>query len=950
MATVQEQEIQLAQKLASNEKPIRTKALKKLRKYINVRSQKATDGFTSEELLKLWKGLFYCLWMQDKPLLQEELSNSISGLIHNFHDLNGQFLYLECSLKTFKREWTGIDRLRMDKFFQFVRFMFRQSFEMLKRKNWDCSAVARFLELLATELLHVGSNAPTGLQLHVLDLYLTELAVVGSAELTADQNLVFIEPFCKTAAKTKDRTLFSAICNSIFSTIIDQAPFAIDDLMKELKATESSDSGQSSEGEEVVERKELVKQMNGSKSYSHDDDQELQSDDSDTELQYDDDDDTPPVLQFDYAAVADKLLQLSKRSNTPSLNRQRLYKIIKVLRDLSEGIFPQDEYPEEVSTDEDDDMFGSRKKMKKGRSIKGESGKKKSKPKQMEDSSKDGMEPIEPVMIKKQKRKKKKSCRDGCASGDLNARTSKVEHTEDPTQSKIDFSESADEATMQPSVSALDKPNCCITNKNQLKKKKKKKKKKRTVSELKLEERGEHPTCTTQEVGTGTAGQESSLKASLVSSSKTDTKLKSQSDTVEGLVNCGMSENNESEPQAKKPAKRKKRGLKVKELEGDSQLSKMQFLSIPRDNATDEGTVMKNDATPSTNKQKREELNADKAPSYESATKTELTILSEDVSQQPTAVCHKNKAKTNKQEPIMENTGHTTEEKTPELLLSTSQSPANASASTKKKRRRTRNKLKAAVQVEKEVTVSQLSSDRHMGTSMKKKNELPSAQVKDVQDETQFLLKCSADDEPIVGDEASSSSEKQSKKKKRKIPVVFEFEADELETATPVNSIANRAAGVQKISGLDGLCTPVVANKTPKSKVKTSSCDFVTFQAKGKVPTPLFYRAKRSPKNTQLGTKISQTPTMDSKKVTFHLKNNKTAEFRKTDRSLLLSPEGSSKVPFDPEQKPKSGVLKSSPKPLSTSIKKTPIANRKRGLSTPNSTPKKRRPSAADFF
>lgn len=30
----------------------------------------------------------------------------------------------------------------------------------------------------------------------------------------------------------------------------------------------------------------------------------------------------------------------------------------------SSGIFPQDEYPEEVSTDEDDEMFGSRKKKK----------------------------------------------------------------------------------------------------------------------------------------------------------------------------------------------------------------------------------------------------------------------------------------------------------------------------------------------------------------------------------------------------------------------------------------------------------------------------------------------------------------------------------------------------------------------------------------------------------
>lgn len=30
------------------------------------------------------------------------------------------------------------------------------------------------------------------------------------------------------------------------------------------------------------------------------------------------------------------------------------------------GVFPQDEYPEEVSTDEDDDMFASRKRMKRG--------------------------------------------------------------------------------------------------------------------------------------------------------------------------------------------------------------------------------------------------------------------------------------------------------------------------------------------------------------------------------------------------------------------------------------------------------------------------------------------------------------------------------------------------------------------------------------------------------
>ncbi|KAM9701215.1 ribosomal RNA processing protein 1 homolog A-like [Menidia menidia] len=189
-------------------------------------------------------------------------------------------------------------------------------------------------------------------------------------DLSADQNLRFIEPFCKQATKTKDQTLFRAICSSIFSTIIDQAPFAIEDLMKEVKASEvlDSDSGRESEEDGQFEEEKTRKQMNGSKSNKEDgesDDERLHGEDSDSELPQEDD--IGPVLQFDYTALADKLFELASRSSTPGQNRQRLYKIIKVLRDLSEGIFPQGDYPEEVSTDEDDEMFGSRKRMKRAK-------------------------------------------------------------------------------------------------------------------------------------------------------------------------------------------------------------------------------------------------------------------------------------------------------------------------------------------------------------------------------------------------------------------------------------------------------------------------------------------------------------------------------------------------------------------------------------------------------
>lgn len=62
-----------------------------------------------------------------------------------------------------------------------------------------------------------------------------------------------------------------------------------------------------------------------------------------------------------------------------------------------------------------------------------------------------------------------------------------------------------------------------------------------------------------------------------------------------------------------------------------------------------------------------------------------------------------------------------------------------------------------------------------------------------------------------------------------------------------------------------------------------------------------------------------------------------------SDRSLLVSPEGSSRVPFDPQQKPKFGVLKSPATLLAATV-----GVRKR-VGTPKRAAKPR-PTAADFF
>ncbi|NWX86098.1 RRP1B protein, partial [Nothoprocta pentlandii] len=369
-------------------------------------------GFSEEELLKIWKGLFYCMWMQDKPLLQEELANNISQLIHVIQNSEAQHLFVQTFWQTMNREWNGLDGLRLDKYYMLIRMILRQSFEVLRRSDWEESLIESFLQLLMKEVMDPDSNAPIGIKYHFIDIYLDELAKVGAKELTADQNLKFIEPFCKIAAKSKDHSLMHAVANGIFEVIVDQSPYAIEDLMKELSS--SSEEEDLSEDDEGGSEEVLTTKVTG-KSLSR---KSAQSSENLEDVCENADDSIGPVLQFDYKAVADKLFEMASKKNTPSFNRKRLYKLVKNAENTiyfhipsfsSTGIFPQD-IPEDVSTDEDDDTFSrgrrKRKPVKTPEKNKLENMKGKTRPDEQETSSE------KEVSVRQKKRKKRKR-RDG---------------------------------------------------------------------------------------------------------------------------------------------------------------------------------------------------------------------------------------------------------------------------------------------------------------------------------------------------------------------------------------------------------------------------------------------------------------------------------------------------------------------------------------------------------
>ncbi len=76
-----------------------------------------TRSEVEPNIVRVWKALFYCMWMADKPLPQEQLAEQISNLVPIVGiKPNVLVIFVEWFFRTISREWNWIDRFRLDKF------------------------------------------------------------------------------------------------------------------------------------------------------------------------------------------------------------------------------------------------------------------------------------------------------------------------------------------------------------------------------------------------------------------------------------------------------------------------------------------------------------------------------------------------------------------------------------------------------------------------------------------------------------------------------------------------------------------------------------------------------------------------------------------------------------------------------------------------------------------
>jgi ribosomal RNA-processing protein 1 len=159
--------------LASPERDVRERALRSLVRFLKAR-ELSEKGLGELDLLKIWKGVFYCFWYTDKVPVQQEQAHALSMVVHEFKHFDTALMFYVCFLKTMQREWAGIDQYRVDKFYSLIRRMLRQILVRLDKIDWPLEHV----ETLSEVIMEVVMNIKSGIRYHICDIFLPELVEV----------------------------------------------------------------------------------------------------------------------------------------------------------------------------------------------------------------------------------------------------------------------------------------------------------------------------------------------------------------------------------------------------------------------------------------------------------------------------------------------------------------------------------------------------------------------------------------------------------------------------------------------------------------------------------------------------------------------------------------------------------------------------------------------------
>ena len=198
-----------------SDKETRDKAVKAVSRYL-----KQANGITFLELSKVWKALFYCMWHSDKRPVQADLAERLTALLHVMPPAK-QPLFVQVFWATMTREWHGIDRLRLDKFYMLMRLALGHMLAALcePEDGLDLARVREFAALLRAGPLAL--HAPRGVKFFLVDNYLPALRKALPEEAGGEVWMVLVEPFLELMGDADETHLLQRATDQLLTPLLD---------------------------------------------------------------------------------------------------------------------------------------------------------------------------------------------------------------------------------------------------------------------------------------------------------------------------------------------------------------------------------------------------------------------------------------------------------------------------------------------------------------------------------------------------------------------------------------------------------------------------------------------------------------------------------------------------------------------------------------------------------
>ncbi|KAJ1806150.1 hypothetical protein LPJ75_005125, partial [Coemansia sp. RSA 2598] len=198
--------------------------------------------------------LFYCFWLSDMPLVQQELSWDLANMILKCKGAN-RASFVRAFWETVCREWYDIDKHRVDKYLLLMRRVVFFTMRSMHQSHWDDQLVGEYMDVYSQFPVNPNEpKVPNSTRLHVADVFVDELVRLSAeileesedpeADLAEIPVARLLEPFIRFVGSSSIRHLPPKVAEAVFENIVVRIAEA------ESSAADAEEDGSDEEEEE----------------------------------------------------------------------------------------------------------------------------------------------------------------------------------------------------------------------------------------------------------------------------------------------------------------------------------------------------------------------------------------------------------------------------------------------------------------------------------------------------------------------------------------------------------------------------------------------------------------------------------------------------------------------------------------------------------------------------